>query len=62
MTPSTAAYWAVIAICFVLIGAVLSAQNLSVEQRGTVLGGIFAALAFVGWRHRHQRGSNGEDG
>jgi hypothetical protein len=54
MTHDTAtlAYLAVIAICLVLIGALLTAGPLSVEQRGTVLGAIFGALAFVGWRSR----------
>jgi hypothetical protein len=54
LNPSEAAYYAIIAICLVLIGALLTAGPVSIEQRGTVLGAIFAALAYVAWRWRRQ--------
>lgn len=50
--PSDAALYAVIAICLVLIGAILTPGAVSVEERGAVLAGIFAALGLVAWRYR----------
>jgi len=53
------AYLTIIGICLVLVGAILTAGVLSIAERGTVLGAIFAALAFVGWRwQRHSRGGD----
>ena len=49
----TLAYLAIIAICLVLIGALLTAGPLTVEQRGTVLGAVAVALFTVAWRTRH---------
>ena len=48
--PRSAALYAIIAICFVLIGALLTPGSLSVEQRGPVLAGIITVLFAIGWR------------
>ena len=50
--PATAALYSIIAICFVLVGAILTLGPVSVEQRAAVLAGIFAALSLVAWRNR----------
>jgi len=56
LSPGEAAYYAIIGICLILIGALLTAGPVTVEQRGTVLGAIFAALGYVAWRGgRHRR-------
>jgi hypothetical protein len=54
LNPGEAAYFAIVAMTLVLLGAILTAGPLSVEARGTVLGGIFAVLGYVGWRWRRQ--------
>jgi hypothetical protein len=54
INPADAALYAIVAICFVLIGAVLTLGALPVEQRATVLGSIFVALATVAWRYRRK--------
>lgn len=45
-----AALYAIIAICLVLIGALLTVGVVSVEQRAAVLAAIFTVLIAVGWR------------
>ena len=54
--PSEAALWALIAICLVLIGALLTPGSVGIAERGTVLAGIVAVLFAVGWRIRRNRG------
>lgn len=57
LDPSSAALYAIIAICLVLVGALITPGTLSVEQRGPVLAGIVAALFGIAWRvTRHQDG------
>lgn len=56
--PHSAALYAIVGICLILVGALLTAGPLSVEQRGSVLGAIFAALAYVAWRSTRHRGGN----
>lgn len=52
LDPASAAYYALIAICLVAMGALLTGdtQNFSIAERGTVLGGIVAVLGYVTWR------------
>jgi hypothetical protein len=50
-----AALWALIAICLVLIGALLTPGSVGIAERGTVLAGIVAVLFAVGWRIRHRK-------
>jgi len=56
--PSSAAAYTVIGICLILIGALLTAGPVTIEQRGAVLAGIFTVLIGLAWRvrrhhHRH---------
>lgn len=48
--PRSAALYAVVAICLVLVGAILTPGTLSIEQRGPVLAAIVSVLLFIGWR------------
>jgi hypothetical protein len=50
LTPSGAAYYAIIAVCLILTGGILTGGILSVEQRGSVLAAIVAVLGYVAWR------------
>ena len=52
LDPASAAQYAIVAICLVLIGALLTAGVLSVAERGTALAAIAAALFTVAWRIR----------
>jgi hypothetical protein len=60
LNPHDAALWAIIAICLVLIGALLTPGAVSVEQRGVVLSGIVAVLIGIGWRIRRRPRDGGE--
>ena len=55
MNVADAALWALIAICLVLIGALLTPGSVGIAERGTVLAGIVAVLFAVGWRIRHRK-------
>jgi hypothetical protein len=55
LNVNEAALWALIAICLVLIGALLTPGSVGVAERGTVLAGIVAVLFAVGWRMRHRK-------
>jgi membrane protein implicated in regulation of membrane protease activity len=50
-----AALWAIIAICLVLLGALLTPGSLAIEQRGAVLAAIVTVLLTIGWRVRRRR-------
>jgi hypothetical protein len=52
LDPRSAAQYALIAICLVLIGALLTPGQVGVNERGAVLGGIAAVLLAVSWRGR----------
>ena len=52
LDPADAAYYALIAICLVLVGALITPGTLAVEQRGPVLVGVVTVLFTVGWRAR----------
>jgi len=54
--PESAALYALVAICLVLIGAILTPGTLSIEQRGPVLAGIVTVLFGVAWRFRSRHG------
>jgi len=55
LDPHDASLWAIIAICFVLIGALLTPGEVGIVERGTVLVGIASVLLAIGWRIRHRR-------
>jgi len=54
LDPHVAAYWALIAVALVALGAVLtgSTDSFSIAERGSVLAGIVAVLGYVAWRSR----------
>lgn len=55
LDPASAAQYALIGICLVLIGALLTPGAVTVEQRGAVLAGIITVLGAVSWRGRRHR-------
>lgn len=55
LNPSEAALWAIIAICLVLIGAILTPGSVGINERGALLGAIAAVLFAVGLRIRRSR-------
>ena len=54
LDPHEAALWAIIAICLVLIGAILTPGTVGIDERGAVLAAIAAVLFAVGWRIRRR--------
>ena len=54
-SPGDLANYALIGICLVLIGALLTAGPVSIEQRGVVLGIILTVLVSMAWRYSHNR-------
>ena len=52
LDPSSAAYFALIAICLVLIGALLTPGSVSIDQRAAVLAGITTVLFAIAIRRR----------
>jgi hypothetical protein len=55
LDPEDAAYYALVAICLVLVGAIVTPGTLSVEQRGPVLVGVVTVLFGVAWRARNKK-------
>jgi drug/metabolite transporter (DMT)-like permease len=56
LDPHEAALWALIAICLVLVGAILTPGSVGINERGALLGAIAAVLFAVGWRIRRKGG------
>jgi hypothetical protein len=52
LDPPNAALYALVAICLVLVGALLTPGQVGLNERGAVLGAIAAVLFAVGWRIR----------
>lgn len=62
LDPEGAAYYALIAVGFVLVGAAIATSALSAEQRATVVAGVVATLLLVAYRWRsHHRGEKYTD-
>jgi Flp pilus assembly protein TadB len=55
LDPEGAAYFALIAIGLVLLGAVIATSALSAEQRATVVAGVVGTLLLVAYRWRTRR-------
>jgi len=49
---ANAARYAIVAICLVLVGAILTLGPVSVEQRAAVLAGIVSVLLVLGYQRR----------
>jgi len=58
LDPSSAALYALIAICLVLVGGIITAGQLGVAERGTILVAIGTILAAIGWRTKHRPGGD----
>ena len=56
LDPSSAAYFALIAICLVLVGALLTPGTVGVDERGVVLAGIVTVLFGIAWRRTRRSG------
>ena len=54
INPHEGALWALIAICLVLIGAIITPGQVGVNERGAVLAAIAALLLAIGWRIRRR--------
>ena len=54
LDPHEAALWAIIAICLVLLGAILTPGSVGINERGALLGAMAAVLLAVGWRIRRR--------
>jgi hypothetical protein len=54
LDPASAALYALIAICLVLIGALLTPGQVGLNERGAVLAAIAAVLFAIGWRIRRR--------
>jgi hypothetical protein len=52
--PATAAQFALIAICFTLLGAILTPGSVGINERGAVLAGIVGVLLAIAWRGRRR--------
>jgi len=50
--PSSAAQYALIGICLVLIGALLTPGQVGVNERGAILAAIATVLFAIAWRGR----------
>lgn len=62
LDPASAAQYALIAICLVLVGALLTPGQVGVDERGVVLAGIVTVLLLIGLRVRRRGGGGGLDG
>ena len=56
MNVAEAALWAIIAICLVLLGALITPGVVTTEQKAPVLAGIITVLFAIGWRMRKKDG------
>jgi hypothetical protein len=52
--PADAALYALIAICLVLIGAIVTPGQVGIDERGAILAAIAGVLLAVGWRGRRR--------
>jgi hypothetical protein len=61
LDPASAALYAIIAICLVLIGAILTPGSVGINERGALLGAIAGILLVIGWRIKRRPGGGGEE-
>jgi hypothetical protein len=55
LDPASAALYALVAICLVLVGALLTPGQVGLNERGALLAAIAAVLFAIGWRIRRSR-------
>jgi hypothetical protein len=61
LDPASAALYALIAICLVLIGAILTPGAVGIDERSAILAAIAAVLLGVGIGWRMRRGDHSGD-
>jgi hypothetical protein len=61
LDPASGALYAIIAICLVLIGAILTPGSVGINERGALLGAIAGILLVIGWRIKRRPGGGGEE-
>lgn len=54
LTPSDAALFSLIAICLVLVGALLTPGQVGVNERGAILAAIATVLFAIAWRRSRE--------
>jgi hypothetical protein len=59
LNVADAALWAIIAICLVLIGALLTPGTVGIAERGSILAAIAGILFAIGWRVRKRKDDDG---
>jgi branched-subunit amino acid transport protein len=50
LDPASAALYALIALCLVILGALITPGVLTADQRGPVLAGVVTVLFAIAWR------------
>ena len=60
LDPASAALYALIAICLVLIGAIVTPGQVGLDERGAILAAIAGVLFAIGWRIRRGPDIGGE--
>jgi hypothetical protein len=58
LDPASAARYAIIAICLVLVGAILTPGSVGINERGALLGAIAAILFAIALRRRRGSGDD----
>jgi drug/metabolite transporter (DMT)-like permease len=58
LDPHDGALWALVAICLVLVGAVITPGQVGIDERGAILAAIAAVLLAIGWRIRRRNGGD----
>ena len=59
ISPNDAALFTLIAICLVLVGALLTPGPVGINERGAIFAGIVTVLFAIAWRKR-SRHNGGE--
>jgi hypothetical protein len=54
ISPAAAAQYALIAICLVLVGALLTPGQVGVNERGAILAAIATVLFAIAWRGKKE--------
>jgi hypothetical protein len=54
LDPASAALYALVAICLVLVGAIITPGQVGIDERGAILAAIAGILLAIAWRGRRQ--------
>jgi hypothetical protein len=58
LDPASAALYALIAICLVLVGAIITPGQVGLDERGALLAAIAGILLTIGWRIKRRMGDD----